>query len=283
MRKRNKKDVIMFVDTHCHLNIVVKKKFDEPLSDNHYPEIEKIVNQARESGVEKIINVGTSIQESINSVEIAKRFDGVYATVGVHPCDSLTLGFKQLKNVIATFDKLLQEKELNKIVGVGEIGLDFYHKPFDQSMQIDYLKAHIELALKYQLPISFHVREAGDAFLRVLEEYIKDGVRGVIHCFQQNKSFSEVVLDWGLYVGIDAPLGYPKNQALRDVLRAIPLERIILETDAPFLPPQQFRGKGNYPAYIPLIAQMVADVKEVSVDTVERETTQAALALFRLE
>ena len=268
----------MFVDTHCHLNIMTKKDFDVPLRDEHFPQIKNIIDQAAAAGVTKIVNVGTSLQESINSVEIAKRFDPVVATVGLHPCDCTPDWRKDIEGL----KKLLEHKQENKIVGIGEVGLDFFHKPFDAQRQKDAFKAQIELSLEHELALVIHVREAGDELLRVLEEYAKDIKRAVIHCFCQSQDFADQVIEWGFYLGIDAPITYPKNELLRSVVKNVPLENLVLETDAPFLPPQKLRGKGNSPAYIPMFTPLIADIKGVSVDDVARVTTANALKLFSL-
>ncbi len=270
----------MFIDTHCHLNIIENKPEDALLQERDFPLIAQVIDQAKAAGVEIIINVGTSIPESMNSMAIAKRFEHVYATVGIHPCDCQPERVRNVHEGVAELKKLLVTRHQHKIVAIGEIGLDFYHKPFDVARQKDFFKAQIELALEYALPVVVHVREAGEETLRVLEEYIPNGLRGVIHCFAQNLDFAKTVSAWGFYMGIDAPIGYPKNQALRNVCTAIALDHFILETDAPFLPPQQYRGKRNYPAYIPLIAQMLAEVKSVDVAVIEEATTANAKKLF---
>ncbi len=268
----------MFIDTHCHMNMMGKKEFDVLLKEEHFPKIKEVVEVALQNGIEKIINVGTSLPESINCVEIAKRFDNVFAIVGIHPCDATKDWMQDFKEI----KKLVQRKEELKIVGIGEIGMDFYHKPFDKDRQRDAFKAQIELALENDLPISFHVRDAADEFLRALEEYVKEIKGGVIHCFCQKQDFADVVLGWGLYVGIDGPITYPKNDWFREIVADIPLNRILLETDAPFLPPQQFRGKQNHPAYIPIFAQTVADLHNVSLEKLAEVTTNNAENLFSI-
>ncbi len=267
----------MFVDTHCHLNMMAKSKNDTILSESEFLLINNILEQAKHSGVDKILTVGTSIAESINSVNIAKRFENVFAAVGIHPCDSNSSWLKDFKEV----EKFLKNNKQNKIVAVGETGLDFYHKPFNKQRQIDVFKAHIELSLKFNLPLTIHVRESADEVLLVLEEYKKE-VRGVIHCFFQDKFFADTVLDWGLYLGINGPITYPKNQAFRDLVATLPLDRILLETDAPFLPPQEFRGKQNSPAYIPIFAQTIAELKNIALSELEKITTENAELLFEI-
>lgn len=257
---------------------MTKKERGEPLGEEHFEQIKEIIDQAVNAGVTKMVNVGTSLQESIDSVNIAKKFDNVFATVGIHPCDATP----QWRSDVEGLKKLLANKEENKIVGVGEIGLDFFHKPFDVQRQKDAFKAQLELCLEHQLALVIHVREAGDELLRVLEEYAKDIKRAVIHCFCQSQDFADQVIEWGFYLGIDAPITYPKNDLLRSVVTNVPLEHLVLETDAPFLPPQKLRGKRNYPAYIPMFAPLIADLKGVSLEEVASVTTANAEKLFNL-
>ena len=269
----------MFIDTHCHLNVIVdNKEFDVPLQPEHLLAIDLIMNEARRAGVTTIINVGTSLVESYNCVTLAKRYADVYATVGIHPCDVSDTWRSELKEL----EVLARAAEEHKIVGIGEIGLDFYHKPFNVQRQKDAFKAQIELALSCNLGLSIHVREAGEETLRVLEEYSRDIKRAVIHCFAQNNDFADVVIGWGFYLGIDAPLTYPKNEQLREIVRTVDLAHLVIETDSPFLPPQQFRGKKNYPAYIPLFAALMAELKEVTLEECAAVTSANARKLFNL-
>ncbi len=271
----------MFVDTHCHLDLIARLDDEKkPLSDADYVIIDRALHEAVQADVGAFINIGTSIAGSIQSVELAQRYANVYASIGIHPCDCGTGSTNELKQRMQSLQLLLKDKESNKIVAIGEIGLDFFHKPYDKQAQIDFFKAQIELALRYDLPIVIHVRDAADELLRVVEEYVKDKLRGVFHCFLQKKDFADIILDWGFYVGLDAPITYPKNESLRNVFKDIPLERILLETDAPFLPLQQYRGQQNRPVYIPLIAEALANIKGIDVATVETVTTANAQKLF---
>lgn len=270
----------MYIDTHCHLNMMINAKENVPLSCEDLNAIKPFVDDAYNENVKAIITVGTGIIDSHNAIKLAQHFPNVWATVGVHPCDEPSLHDQDIQTVLAPLHNLLKEKKQNKIVAIGEIGLDFYHKPFDAEQQAALFKAQIELALLYDLPIAVHVREAGEQVFAILQEYQGRGLRGVIHCFLQSLEFAQTVIDWGFFIGIDAPITYPKNDILRDTIKQIRLERIILETDAPFLPPQIFRGKQNKPAYIPLIAKALADVKHASLNTIEDITTQNACDLF---
>lgn len=266
----------MFIDTHCHLNMMTGKMDGQPLTSDDINQITQICNQANACNVGKIINIGSSLENSIDSITIAKKIPCVWAVVGVHPCDCKSDWQSKLEEI----KKLIKNKSENKIVGIGECGLDFFHKPYDVDIQTAAFKEQIELALENNLPIVIHVREAADEALKILDEYVKNKIFGVIHCFSQNADFAKQVLDWGLYIGIDGHITYPKNNALRDIIKNIPLNRLLLETDAPFLPPQQFRGKQNSPIYIPLIAQFIASLRNIKLEELEETTTQNTKDLF---
>lgn len=268
----------MFIDTHCHLNMIVKETFDRLLTAEELKAAGAEIEQAKAAGVTRIINIGTSLIESLNSIELARCYKNVFATVGIHPCDATITWRDDFK----TIAQKVKAAEALRIVGVGEVGLDFYHKPFDKQRQKDCFKAHIELALEHNLALSIHVRDAGEELLYVLDEYHKQIKRAVIHCFSQNQDFANVVLGWGFYLGIDAPITYPKNELLRNVVTNVPLTSLVLETDAPFLPPQELRGKKNHPAYLSKFVQVIADLKGVAVEEVAAVTTSNAKKLFGL-
>ena len=268
----------MFIDTHCHLNMIVKENFDRPLSSEELLKARHEIALAKANGVTRIINVGTNLIESMNCIALAAMYPEIYATVGIHPCDAEPNWQRDFKDIA----KLAAAHQQHRIVGIGEVGLDFYHKPFDVQRQKDCFRAHIELALKHGLGLSIHVREAGEELLYVLDEYHKEIKRAVIHCFSQNQDFASTVLSWGFYLGIDAPITYPKNTLLREIVANTPLTSLVLETDAPFLPPQLMRGKPNHPAYLPMFVDVIAGLKDVSVEEVARVTTENAVRLFGL-
>lgn len=267
----------MFVDTHCHLSMMISKKVDELFSFEQLDSIGKIEDEAYQNNVKKIINISVNLPDSLNAIAIAKKSNFVYTSVGIHPCDCSG----QWKTDFKEIEKLLLNRQENKIVAIGETGLDFYHKPFYRQRQIDAFKSHIECSIKHDLPLSIHVRESVAEVLHVLNSY-KNEIKGVLHCFCNSKNVADIFIEWGMYLGIGGVLTYPKNQWLRDVLKNVSLEHVVLETDAPFLPPQQFRGKQNHPKYIPLIAQAVAEVKEIDVQKVEDVTTANAKKLFKI-
>jgi TatD DNase family protein len=268
----------MFVDTHCHLNTIIKNEFDAPLPENFSQLVQPSLDEAQRHHVTRIINVGTSLTESINCVQLAHHFENMWATLGTHPNDLTT----DWKSDIVAYKKILHSNNKGKIVGIGEIGLDYHYSDFDKQRQYDGFRAQIELGLEHDLPIIIHTRDAADETLHVIEEYKHHNLRGIIHCFSENAAFAQHARDLGFLLGIGGPLTYPKNQYLRDIFIETPLESIVLETDAPFLPPQYMRGKKNSPAQIAYIAQFLADLKGISLEEVGKITTENAVKLLRL-
>ncbi len=267
----------MFIDTHCHINMMVKNGFDVPLEPQDIMLAAPILNDAAAHNVKRIINVGTSLTESINCMLLAKAYPSVYAAIGIHPNDCAPSWRSELEH----FKKFIRVPE-NKVVAIGECGLDFHYPNYNMQLQKDAFKAQIELALEHNLGLVVHTRDAGDETLRSLEEFKGDITRGIIHCFSEDQAFATTVLAWGFSLGIGGTLTYPKNNALRAIVTNTPLNRIVLETDAPFLPPQSLRGKQNSPANIAIIAEYMAELKQVPVEQVARETTREAERIFAL-
>ncbi|MDQ5940808.1 MAG: TatD DNase family protein [Candidatus Dependentiae bacterium] len=270
----------MMIDTHCHLNIMADKKPEELLRSEHFPAIEQFLREAAASNLSYLITVGTSIPESQNCVALAERYQLppiVKATIGVHPCDIT----QPIEEIIRELEAIISSPAGKCVVAIGEIGLDYYHQPYDKELQAQVFIAQLELAKKHRLPVVIHIRDAGVDALAILEKY-KSDLCGVIHCFSLDLAAAERVISWGWYIGIDGPITYPKNHHLRFVVATVPLSGIMLETDAPFLPPQHLRGKRNSPANLGIIAQAIADARGVALVEVVTQTTKNAQALFRL-
>ncbi len=265
----------MLVDTHCHLNMMVKKPFDILINDQERAQADEIIKQASQAGVTKIVNVGTSLPESLNSVALALHYPQVYAAVGLHPNDCTEQWIEDLKEIKALI------KEENNVVAIGECGMDKHYPGYNLARQKDAFKAQIELALEHDLALIVHSRDAYDETLYVLDEFAGQIKRGVIHCFSQDQAFADHAIAQNFVIGIGGPLTYPKNNTLRDVFTTIPLEKIVLETDAPFLAPQSIRGKQNSPAQIRTIAEFLAELRGVSFEMIAEQTTENAQKLFQ--
>ncbi len=248
---------MQLIDTHCHIH------------ESSYPlDVEEVIKHAHEMGVKQMICVGTSEKSSHQAVRFASEHANVYASIGVHPHDT-----KDGWNIEEYAEK-------PEVVAVGEIGLDYFYTHSPREVQLEGLQAQIELALKHKLPIIFHVREAFDDFWPIFDNF--HGIRGELHSFTDSKVQLEEGLKRGLYVGVNGISTFTKKEAQNEMFASIPLERLLLETDAPFLTPVPLRGKVNEPAYVMRIAEHHARIHGVSVEEIAAITTQNAKTLFTL-
>jgi TatD DNase family protein len=268
----------MLIDTHSHINMMVKNSFDTLMQTEDFINSRNIVVEAATNNVTKLINVGTSLIESKNCIALALRFENVFASIGIHPNDLTADWKKDLKEL----KKDLQNKKRNKIVAIGECGIDKHYPNFNLQRQEDAFKAQIELALENNIAIIVHSRDAYDETLKILEEFKKDIKRGIIHCFSEDLNFAQITISWGFAIGIGGTLTYPKNNVLREVAKTISLNDIVLETDAPFLPPQIIRGQQNHPKSILIIAKYLAELRNEKFETIAQQTTANALRVFNI-
>ena len=246
----------MLVDTHCHIH------------ESSYPlDIDEVLKHANEAGVTKMICVGTDQKSSEEAVDFVKNRDGFMASIGVHPHET--------KNGWDRLDKL----ESAKIAAVGEIGLDYFYNHSPRETQIAALEVQIDLALRRNLPLIFHVREAFEDFWPIFDNF--SGIRGVLHSFTDSTVNLEEGLKRGLYVGVNGISTFTKDESQKAMFSVIPLERMLFETDAPFLTPVPFRGKVNEPAFVRQIAAFHADLKDMPTDEVAAITTANAQTLFK--
>lgn len=256
----------MLVDAHAHLD------FDEFSGEEA-----EAVARAQGAGVGRIVNVGTTLERSKASVALADRFDDVWATVGVHPHDAAEV----TDEVVTQLHDLTQQP---KVVAVGEIGFDFHYEKGPTEKQQERAFLHqAAIAGDRDLPIIVHSRDAEATTIRYLQRMMwnwKRELPGVVHCFTGTQAFAEVALELGFFISFTAPITYPKNDALREVVKKVPLERILVETDCPFLAPKDKRGQRNEPAYVVSTAKKVAELKQVSFEEVAKQTTENAERLF---
>ncbi|MCL2451588.1 TatD family hydrolase [Candidatus Saccharibacteria bacterium] len=270
---------MMLIDTHCHIH-----EADYPLDRN------EVLEAARAAGVEKIICIGTDIQSSRDAVDFANKNKGVFATIGLHPHDAKTIaGTVLVSELDAILAGTVPAKKMvpassvlaKKIVGIGEIGLDYYYNHSPREAQIEALNVQIELALRHNLPINFHVREAFDDFWPIFNNF-GGKIRGVLHSFTDNVANMEKALARGLFIGVNGIATFNKDDALTKVHQTLPLNRMLLETDAPFLAPPPFRSKTNQPAFIPKIVEFLAELRGETYEQIAIQTTKNATELFLL-
>ena len=250
---------IFFVETHTHLDLI-KRNAGE------------VVEEAGDKGVTKMITIGIDLESSKIALEFASRFEGVYAAIGFHPHESKFLDEENLKEL-----ERLAKKD--KMVAIGEIGLDYYWKHSNLACQIEAFRKQINLAVKLNLPLIIHDREAHQDTMKILVEEAK-GLKIVLHCFSGDLGMAKVCIERGYYLGIGGVVTFNNAQKLRTIVEEVSLENLVLETDSPYLAPHPFRGKPNEPKYIPLIAERIAELKGVSVKEVAERTSANSKEIF---
>lgn len=255
----------MFIDTHCHLN-----------SPELINDIDLHIKEAKEAGVDVFIVVGWDKPSSFKALEIANQYDNIYAAVGFHPSDINDVTEEDFNSVM----NLLNEK---KVVALGEIGLDYYwEKDENQKLkQREWLKKQILVANAYNKPIIIHNREAFDDCLKILKEN-NPTASGVMHCYSGSAEFLKNVLDLGLYIGLDGPVTFKNAKTPKEVAKIVPKDRLLLETDCPYLTPHPHRGQLNMPKYLRIIGEQIAELRGIDVDKIAKITSENAKKLFNL-
>ena len=253
----------MLVDSHCHLDF-----------PDFAAELPEVVARANAAGVAVCVSIGTKLARFPEVAAVAEKFANVYCTVGSHPHEAEQEPF-------ADSTPLLELARHDKVVGVGETGLDYYYEHSPRAQQQINFRAHIAAARELQLPLIVHTRDAEDDTIAILQEEMGKGeFTGLIHCFTGTQRLAEAALALGLYISASGIATFKKSGALRDVLKTVPLERLLVETDAPYLAPMPFRGKRNEPAFVVHTAAMLAELKGVSPEEIAEATTDNFLRLF---
>ena len=247
------------IDTHCHIHD------SEFFLENR----EEAYQLSREADV-AMICVGTNVQSSREAVAFCRTHEASYPVVGIHPHDAKDNRAEDIRAVV--------EANRDVIVGIGEIGLDYFYDHSPRDVQIERLREQLQIASDYNLPVSFHVREAFGDFWPILDEF--SSITGVMHSFTDTKENADEALKRGLFIGVNGISTFTKDESQQQLFAALPLEKIVLETDAPFLTPKPFRGKMNLPAYVGRVAEHQAMLKNVSPTDVARTTTANAKSIF---
>jgi TatD DNase family protein len=256
------------IDTHAHLDM------SEFNSDRV-----AVIERAGQAGVKTIVTIGIDLSSSQAAVGLAQKYSGIYATVGIHPHDAKGVTTED----IAKLEALARQP---RVVAMGEMGLDYYRNTSPKDAQVRVFIWQLELAEKVGLPVIIHCRQAVGDMLEILGKWsLKSqmvGPKGIVHCFSGDLATVKTYIDMGFYIALGGYISYPSSVSFNAVIRDIPLENIVLETDCPFLPPQQYRGKRNEPAYTILTLQVLADIKKVSLEDVARDTTANAKKVLRI-
>lgn len=268
------------IDTHCHIHEAWRSVNGDDATAKLWdkagrPKVEDIINRAVDAGVERMICVGTTLPDSKMVIEFVHNRQNVWASIGIHPHDA--------KNCVNFPDRLKEFAGLAtnpKVIAVGECGLDYYYNHSSKAEQEKILRFQIELALDHNLPMIFHVREAFEDFWPIFDSYA--GIKGIVHSFTATHKELGQIIERGLYVGLNGIMTFTKNEAQLAAAKAVPLDRLVLETDAPFLAPTPFRGKVCEPMYIQVIAEFLAELRNEEVETLALATTKNAQDLLRI-
>ena len=251
----------MLIDTHCHL------------SREDYDDIDLVIKENRENGIGKIVVSACTKEAILECLEYIEKYDDVYLTIGFHPSETESYNNDELKFLRETI------KNNKKIVGVGEIGLDYHYGKDDQLKQIEMFIDQMKLAGDLNLPVVSHSRDASEDTIKILKEF--PNVTGVIHCFSGSVETAKIYIKMGYKIGIGGVVTF-SNSKLFEVVEAVGIENIVLETDSPYLTPVPYRGKKNSSKYIPFIAEKISEILKISVENVSLETTKNACSVFDL-
>jgi TatD DNase family protein len=261
---RRKEYVVLLVDTHLHLDM-------EPFDQDR----QQVLERALECGIGYMITIGIDMTSSLKALQLTRQYDFVYSTIGYHPHHATDMDTQTLNEL----SRLVSEP---KIVAWGEIGLDFFHRHSPPEIQREVFRQQLEMAIDFDLPVIIHVRDAHEEILDILIKTGKGRHKGVIHCFSGDYALAMVLIDMGYYISIPGIVTYKNAFQIQDVAARIPLENMLLETDAPYLAPVPKRGKRNEPSFVTYTAKKVAQLRGITVQEVCRQTTDNAKTLFGL-
>lgn len=254
----------MLFDTHVHLNAW---QFKEDLNE--------VIERAVEAGVTRMTVVGFDEETIPPAIEIAETYDFIYAAVGWHPVDAIDFKDHHL-------DYLREYAQHEKVVALGEMGLDYHWNKSPKDVQEKVFRAQIQLAKEVNLPIIIHNREATDDVIRILQEEKAEEVGGIMHCYSGTVEQMQPCLEMNFYISLAGPVTFKNAKLPKKVAKEVPLDRLLVETDAPYLAPHPFRGKRNEPAYVTKVAEAIAELRNMDYETICEITTKNALAIYRI-
>ena len=250
------------IDSHCHLD-------HEPLFNN----LNDVLKRSKEIGVKKLLTICTTFESFIKIKQIVQKNDIVYGTYGIHPHEA--------KNDKVTAKLIIDEINNNKkIIGIGETGLDFYYNFSDKKDQINSFEEHIKASIKLNLPLIIHCRNAEDETLEIFNKYKDNDLKILMHCFTGSKKFAENLLDFNAYFSASGIITFKNSEDLRETFKFIPLDKLLIETDSPYLAPVPMRGKKNEPSFVKYTAEKLANIKEISISELVETTTSNFNKLF---
>ncbi|WEJ63444.1 TatD family hydrolase [Thiomicrorhabdus lithotrophica] len=257
----------MIVDSHCHLNILPEDKVGN---------VDEVIAKAKELGVERILCVAINPEQWQEVIALADNYECVYAAIGVHPCEE--------KSVLVSDEELIKAASHPKVIAIGEVGLDYFHFEGEEDMtwQHNRFKQHIRIAKQLDKPLIIHTRNSTPDCLSILKQEGAQEVGGIMHCFVEDLATAEQAIEIGFYISFSGIVTFKNAKELKTVAQALPLDKILVETDSPYLAPMPFRGKTNQPGYTHYVVQEIADLKSLPFDTVADATTANFNRLFKL-
>ncbi|MEA3405480.1 MAG: TatD family hydrolase [Pseudomonadota bacterium] len=259
----------MIVDSHCHLNILPEDKVGS---------VSEVVERAKELGVSRILCVAINPEQWQDVLALAEQYEEVYAAIGVHPCEE--------KEVVVSDADLLEAASHPKVIAIGEIGLDYFHFDADEQdmeWQHDRLRQHVRIAKQLKKPVIIHTRNSTPDCLRILKEEGADEVGGIMHCFVEDIDTAKQAMEIGFYISFSGIVTFKKATELKEVAQQVPLDRILVETDSPYLAPVPYRGKTNQPGYTRYVVEEIAKLRELPFEEVAQATTKNFNRLFKLD
>ncbi|WP_444908063.1 TatD family hydrolase [Microbulbifer sp. SSSA008] len=254
----------MLVDSHCHLDRLKLDKFDG--------DVDAVLDLARSRGVGKFLCVGISLENADAVVEIASRHEDVVCSVGVHPLD--------VDSGMADVERLVEMANQPNVVALGETGLDYYYSTDTQEIQQQSFIAHLKAAGQAELPVIVHTRDAREDTIALIKEHGNTNTAGVLHCFTESWDMAKAALDLNYYISLSGIVTFKNAEELRDVARRLPLDRLLVETDSPYLAPVPYRGKPNIPAYVREVAEFIADLRGIPYEELAEITSENFFRLF---
>ena len=250
------------IDSHCHLD-------HEPL----FNDLDNVLNRSKEVGIKKLLTICTTFESFIKIKQLVNKDDIIYGTYGIHPHEA--------KNDKVTTKLIIQEIKANKkIIGIGETGLDFYYNNSDKEAQIKSFHEHIEASIDLNMPLIIHSRNAENEMLEIFNEYKKYNLKILMHCFTGSKKFAESLLDLNAYFSASGIITFKNSTDLQETFKSIPIEKTLIETDSPYLAPVPNRGKKNEPSFVKYTAEKLADIKQIPLSELIKDTTSNFNRLF---
>jgi TatD DNase family protein len=256
----------MYIDSHCHLCMLDLTPYNNSMQE--------LIASCKANGVDKMINISTSMDDMPEVIKIAEQFADVYASAGIHPSDDL--------DKVITREDILHFAAKEKVVAIGETGLDYHYNDSGFDVMQKRFAMQIELAKELQKPLIIHTRAAEQDTLGIMRECDATSAGGVMHCFTESLAMAKASLDLGFYISISGIVTFKNAANVQELASYVPLDRLLIETDAPYLTPDPYRGQANYPMYVSYVAKKIAELKNISLAEVARQTTENCQMLFNI-